>query len=89
MRTADECLRFGRFEVRGRSPAYERLCEAVAADNALIVAVETLPEPKRQPNLLFAAMRHLGGPVLDATEFLDWTRDHFTDVAAVMLERNI
>jgi hypothetical protein len=87
VRTVDKYLAFARLEVRGRSPAYERLCDAVAADAGLIGMLETLPEPKRQPNLLFAAVRHLGGPVLDAADFLDWTRIHFTDVAGVMLER--
>jgi hypothetical protein len=87
VRTAEEFLEFGRLEAKGRSPAYERLCAAVAADTDLIAALETLPEPKRQPNLLFAAVRHLGGPVLDATEFLDWTRGHFADVAAVLQQR--
>ncbi len=56
---------FGRHEVRGLSPSYERLALAVADDARLIGLLNKLPEPKRQPNLLFAATRYLGGPVTE------------------------
>jgi hypothetical protein len=84
--TADWYLEFGR-EVRGASPMYERLCAAVVADPALLARLDTLPEPKRQPNLLFAAVRRLGGPVDDALAFLDYAHARWDDVAGIMRER--
>ena len=52
---------FGRLEARGRSAAYEALAESVAGDSALVSFIASLPPPKRQPNLLFAAARYLRG----------------------------
>ena len=52
---------FGRLEARGRSAAYEALAESVAGDAALVSFIASLPPPKRQPNLLFAAARYLLG----------------------------
>jgi hypothetical protein len=48
-------------DARGRSPAYESLANAVAADPAILAFLATLPREKRQPNLLFAAARYLLG----------------------------
>ena len=56
--TAENYLTFGR-EARGRSPAYESLSAAVAADDLILEFLGTLPRAKRQPNLLFAAARYL------------------------------
>ena len=52
---------FGRLQARGRSAAYEALAESVAGDSALVRFIASLPPPKRQPNLLFAAARYLLG----------------------------
>src|ERR1700677_1831820 len=59
--TAENYRVFGR-EARGRSPAYETLAAAVAGDDLILEFLSTLPPPKRQPNLLFAAARYLGPP---------------------------
>jgi hypothetical protein len=83
---ADWYLEFGR-EVRGASPAYGRLCEAVVNDPALLARLDALPEPKRQPNLLFAAVRLLGGPVEDPLGFLDYVHSRWGDIAGIMRER--
>jgi hypothetical protein len=48
-------------EARGRSPLYEQCARAIAADPTMLAFLATLPEPKRQPNLLFAAARRLAG----------------------------
>jgi hypothetical protein len=48
-------------EARGRSPLYEQLARAIATDPTMLAFLSTLPEPKRQPNLLFAAARRLAG----------------------------
>jgi hypothetical protein len=54
-------LRFANDEARGHSPLYEAFARGVADDNETIEFLLTLPREKRQPNLLFAAVRHLSG----------------------------
>lgn len=46
----------------GGSPTYEDWALGVAADDDVRALLDTLPEPKRQPNLLFAAARLAGAP---------------------------
>lgn len=57
--TAENYRRFAQYEAAGRSPEYEALALAVAADSTLLDYLSALPQPKRQPNLLFAAARYL------------------------------
>lgn len=78
---------FGRRDAHGVSPAYERLALAVADDDELVGLLDGLPEPKRQPNLLFAATRYLGGPVEDPDACRDWMVRHWSRVSAVMTQR--
>ena len=52
-------------EARGASPTYERLSLAIARDTELLALLARLAAPKRQPNLLLAVVRLLGGPVDD------------------------
>jgi Uncharacterized protein conserved in bacteria len=78
---------FAEREAHGVSPTYERLASSVAEDRELLGLLDGLPKPKRQPNLLFAATRYLGGPVEDAGGFHDWTLRHWDKVAAVMRQR--
>ncbi|NBE82187.1 DUF2332 domain-containing protein [Micromonospora rubida] len=87
MDTARWYRAFGEREARGESPTYERLALAVAGDPGLIALLDGLPEPKRQPNLLFGAVRHLGGPVDDPAAFRRWTADHWAEVAATVRAR--
>ena len=49
---------FGR-EARGRSRVYETLAASVSDDDLILEFLGTLPQAKRQPNLLFAAARYL------------------------------
>lgn len=87
MLTSEWYRLFGRYEVRGQSPSYQRLALAVADDARLIGLLDQLPEPKRQPNLLFAATRYLGGPVADADIFRRWALRHWTELETVMRAR--
>jgi hypothetical protein len=66
--TADTYRKFGRYEARGESACYFQWAEGVAGDPELTHLLDELPEPKRQPNLLFAAARYHGiqpGPFAD------------------------
>jgi hypothetical protein len=66
--TVENYRRFALHEAAGRSPAYERLAQAVAEDSLVLSFLDGLPVPKRQPNLLFGAARYmLGSPPRPAT----------------------
>ena len=64
--------RFAHVECAGTSPTYERLSLAVAEDDEMIDLLMQLPRARRQPNLLLAANRYLGGP----SETWDGFREH-------------
>jgi Uncharacterized protein conserved in bacteria (DUF2332) len=85
--TAASYRDFGSREARGVSPAYERLCAAVADDPALLALLDALPPDKRQPNLLFGVVRFLGGPVEEPAAFRAYVHAHWPAVAAQMRVR--
>lgn len=87
MTTAEAYVEFGSREARGVSPTYERLSWAVARDDALLALLDTLPPGKRQPNLLFAVVRWLGGPVDDPATFHDYTVTHWPAIEVELRTR--
>ncbi|MDI9885576.1 DUF2332 domain-containing protein [Streptomyces sp. HNM0645] len=87
MDTAERYRRFAAMEARGHSPTYERLTDAIAGAPDLLVLIDQLPPARRQPNLLLAAVRFLGGPVDDPAAFRAWVLAHWDRVRATMLER--
>jgi len=60
-RLAAEYRRFSAEETTGRSALYTVLTREVAEDRELLAIMCELEAPKRQPNLLLAAVRHLHG----------------------------
>jgi Uncharacterized protein conserved in bacteria (DUF2332) len=81
MQEADTATRYRRFaevELRPFSPSYEKLCFGVAGDATLLARLDELPLPKRQPNLLLAAVRFLGGPVASYAAFRDFVLTRWT-----------
>ncbi|MFG3581518.1 DUF2332 domain-containing protein [Micromonospora chersina] len=87
MTTADRYATFAAREARGVSPAYERLSEAVSRDDELLARIDTLPPAKRQPNLLFAVVRLLGGPVTDPAAFRGYALANWPAVEAELRVR--
>jgi hypothetical protein len=81
-------VRFADAEALGRSPLYEALARAVAADRETLSFLSTLPDMKRQPNLLLAAVRHLFGTPTGWTEFRRVLLAHPDAVRSLMLERS-
>jgi hypothetical protein len=79
---------FARLEARGRSPAYEALASAAAEDAGVIGFVASLPDAKRQPNLLFAAARYLLGQPASGSSLSALVRESPADLAALMLARS-
>ena len=77
--------RFAEVEARGHSPLYEEFALGVAADTATLQFLLTLPEEKRQPNLLFAALRHVCGSPAKWPEFRSLLHGHAAQVRTIML----
>ena len=85
--TAANYHRFAALEASGRSSLYTEFANGVADDPELLAFLESLPQEKRQPNLLFAAVRYLAGlqPGYDA--FRATVLDRRDEMAAIMLAR--
>jgi hypothetical protein len=83
---AENYLEFAE-DARGRSPAYESLAGAVAADRAVLRFLDALPPEKRQPNLLFAAARYLLDGSVDIGRLRALVSHHPAELAAVMVAR--
>ena len=82
-------LMFAQREARGRSPAYQALALAAAADPAVVRFVASLPGDKHQPNLLFAAARYLLGGPASIGSLRALVHESTAELAAVMLARRV
>jgi hypothetical protein len=78
--------RFAEQEAHGRSPLYEALAHCVAADPATLEFLLSLPREKRQPNLLFAAVRHVCGTMPDWPAFWSSLAANSDAIRACMLD---
>jgi hypothetical protein len=87
MTTAAMYAEFAAHEAHGVSPAYERLSLATSRDDEMLALLGTLPPMKRQPNLLFGAVRFLGGPIEDPAAFHDYTVANWPAIEARMRAR--
>jgi len=85
--TTEEYRYFASMEAYGRSPLYEQLALGVAGDRDLIGLLSELPPEKRQPNLFFAAARHVAGTPDDFRQFRQSVLDHRAAIVATMLAR--
>jgi hypothetical protein len=74
--TVDLYRRWARVAAQNLSPTYERLALAVAGDDAVVALLEKVEIGRRQPNLLFGALRWYGVPVEDPVRSLTWARTH-------------
>ena len=84
----DTAARFREMALRGyadSSPSYRQLALAVADDPATLARLGALPPARQQPNLVFGAIRLLGGPVDDPAASLDWLSGHWTEVVDVVM----
>ncbi|MFC4534633.1 DUF2332 domain-containing protein [Sphaerisporangium dianthi] len=87
MTTAAQYAEFAAREAHEVSPVYERLSVAVSRDDEVLALLGTLPEAKRQPNLLFGVVRLLGGSVEDPGAFHDYTVANWPAIEAEMRAR--
>ena len=87
MTTADRYRRFAAREARGESPCFEAWALGVAGDAEVVALLDTLPEPKRQPNLVFAAARFLGLAAGPYAGLRDMLVGRWADVRNIILAR--
>ena len=80
--------RFTNEEVQGQSPLYEILASVVADDFEMLSRLASLPPPKRQPNLLPGAVRHVAGVAASLTDFRETVITRWDAVQGIMLERS-
>jgi hypothetical protein len=70
------------------SPRYAELTRGIAADDAVLQFLLTLPPAKQQPNLLLGALRYLHGAVAaDAGELREWVLEDADRLRVTMLAR--
>jgi len=86
-RIAARYAAFAADEARGASEIYERLARAVADSADVLKFLATLPSEKRQPNLFFAAIRHLFGVPDSENQLIDIVRREPGSIRVVMLSR--
>ena len=84
---AERYRRFASVEARGRSQLYEELAEGVAGDRRTLAFLAGMPTAKQQPNLLFAAVRHVYGTPAGWAEFRQALAADGEEIAAVMRSR--
>lgn len=87
-RIADRYLRFAKVEAAGRSPLYEQWALHVANSLDALAFLQGLPVDKQQPNLLFAAFRHIVGVPTSPAEFGAGLAQHDAAIRALMLTRS-
>ena len=80
---------FAAREAQGVSPIYERLSAAVSGDEQVLTLLGALPPSRRQPNLLFAVVRLLGGPVEDPAAFHDYTVANWPAIETELRTRTV
>lgn len=85
---AQRYRRLARLEARGRSPFYVEVAERIATDDGALAFLTGLPAPKRQPNLLLAAVRYLYGTPSSPAEFVACIHAHAEEIGALMRERS-
>lgn len=78
---------FGRRWAHGTSPLYEDWATGIAADAVVLDLLHALPHSKQQPNLIFAAARWAGAPLVPYADMRDWLVAEWTRVKGIALTR--
>ena len=85
--TAAGYERFAAAEARGVSPLYEEWAGSIADDDAVLTLIDSLPRPKRQPNVVFAAARRAGAPLGPYPDFREWILQQWPAVEPLIQAR--
>jgi hypothetical protein len=78
---------FGRRWAHDTSPLYEDWATGIAGDPEVLDILHPLPRAKQQPNLIFAAARWEGAPLVPYRHWREWLREHRERVIATALAR--
>jgi hypothetical protein len=84
---AEQYAAYATDQARGSSEAYEKLALAVAQCDDLLEFIATLPVERRQPNLFFAAVRHVCGIPRNVDDLRQFVRVRQARIREVMLSR--
>lgn len=76
---------FAEIEAQGVSPLYVELAETVANSEELLAFISSLPPARQQPNLVFAAVRHLYGIPTDGQHFAKLIAQHPDAIRQIIL----
>lgn len=79
---------FADIEARGVSPLYEDWSLGIAGDERAAALIATLPRPKQQANLVFAAARSEGAPLAGYDRFRDWLMANWDRARRAVLSRS-
>jgi hypothetical protein len=85
--TAENYARFA-YHARSESPRYEEFGLGVSTDAAVLALLERLPEPKRQPNLLFGVVGFVAGVPADYAAFRGIVLARWDEISAQMSTRS-
>jgi len=86
---AGQYREFAEVQAAPVSPRYAELTRAIAADDAILDFLLTLPVGKQQPNLLLGALRYLhGGVAADAAQLHTWVVQDADRLRTTMLARS-
>ena len=88
MDTADRYRGFADREAWDVSPLYEEFARGVAKDADVLAFLDTLPKAKRQPNLLFGAVKYLTGVMPDYGAFRAFVVGHQDDLRDLISVRS-
>ncbi|WP_309618011.1 DUF2332 domain-containing protein [Salinibacterium sp.] len=86
--TAERYRDFAEVEAPGQSMVYGEWALGVAGDPRIIELIDELPLAKRQVNLVFAAIRAAGGPVVSYDELRQWLLAQWPTVRSIALTRS-
>src|SRR4051812_20899842 len=81
------CGDFGGRWAHDTSPLYEGWATGIAADTDVLHLLRALPHAKQQPNLVFAAARWAGAPLVPYREMRDWLVAQWGRVVEIALTR--
>jgi hypothetical protein len=88
MDTVDWYRGFADREARDVSPLYEEFAIRVTKDADVLAFLDTLPQAKRQPNLLFGAVKYLTGALPAYGAFRAFVVSHMEDLRQLMSSRS-
>lgn len=79
---------FSTKEARGQSSCYEEWAAGIASDDELLTLIDTLPEEKRQPNLILASARSTGIEQETFSKFRGDFIKRWNDIRAIAMLRS-